>query len=164
MRTFTYEIGMSDEEMTLRVEEMIEHMRSDEYWLHRGGNGPYFAEGGELMRRYLDMTDSLNIARRDTLIVPYNRVLWVNMSRPDFVDWREGRTITMTMMSGRELQIDLEHVVSYSDLVSEAHRILKPKKRTRITILEGERELSSGNPRLILTDETELTVVLSRSK
>ena len=92
-----------------------------------------------------------------------NQVLYVNMSRPDLVDWREKRTINMTMMSGKELEIDLEHVVSYSDLVSEAHKILKPKKGTRISILEGERVLSSGNPRLILTDETELTVVLSKS-
>ena len=139
-------------------------MKTDEYWLHRGGNSPYFLEGNELMRKYLDMTDAKKIERKHTLIVPFNRVLWVNMSRPDLVDWREKRTITMTMMSGRELEIDLEHVVSYSDLVSAVYKILKPKKGIRITILEGERALSSGNPRLILTDETELTVVLSKSK
>ena len=164
MKAFTYEIGMTDEEMTLKVEELIEYMKTDEYWLHRGGNGPYFLEGNELMAKYLAMTDEKKIHRRDTLIVPFNRVLWVNMSRPDFVNWSEKRTMKMTMMSGRELEIDLEHVVSYADVVSDAHRILKPKKGTRITILEGERVLSSGNPRLILTDETELTVVLSKSK
>ena len=164
MKTFPYEIGMTTEAMTARVEQMIEYMKTDEYWLHRGGNGPYFLEGNELMTKYLAMTDDAKIHRRDTLIVPYNRVLYTNMSRPDLVDWREKRTLKMTMMSGRELEIDLEHVVSYTDLVSEAYKILKPKKGTRITILEGERVLSSGNPRLILTDETELTVVLSKSK
>ena len=163
MKAFTYEIGMTDEEMTVKVEEMIEYMKTDEFGLERGGNGPYFHEGNELMRKYLDMTDAKKIHRRDTLIVPFNQVLYVNMSRPDLVDWREKRTITMTMMSGRELEINIEHIVSYSELVSEAYKILKPKKGTRITILEGERALSSGNPRLILTDETELTVVLSKS-
>ena len=115
MKAFTYEIGMTDEEMTAKVEEMIEYMKTDEYWLHRGGNSPYFLEGNELMKKYLDMTDAKKIERKDTLIVPFNRVLWVNMSRPDLVDWREKRTLTMTMMSGRELEIELEHVVSYSD-------------------------------------------------
>ena len=164
MKAITYVIGMTDEEMTLKVEELIEYMKTDEYWLPRGGNGPYFLEGNELMRKYLDMTDEKKIERRETLIVPFNRVLYVNMSRPDLVDWREKRTMKMTMMSGREIEIDIQHVVSYSDLVSEAYKILKPKKGIRITILEGERALSSGNPRLILTDETQLTIVLSKSK
>ena len=146
MKVFTYEIGMTDAEMTAKVEEMIEYMKTDEYWLHRGGNSPYFLEGNELMQKYLAMTDKKKIERRDTLIVPFNQVLYINMSMPDLVDRREKRTLKMSMMSGRELEIDLEHVVSYSDLVSEAHRILKPKKGTRITILEGERVLSSGNP------------------
>ena len=61
MRTFTYEIGMTDEEMTVKVEEMIEYMKTDEYWLHGGGNSPYFLEGTELLRKYLDMTDAKKI-------------------------------------------------------------------------------------------------------
>ena len=128
---------MTDEEMTVKVGEMIEYMKTDEYWLHRGGNSPYFHDGNELMQKYLAMTDGKKIHRRDTLIVPFSQVLYINMSRPDLVDWREKRTITMTMMSGRELEIELEHVVSYSDLVSEAYKILRPKKGTRISILEG---------------------------
>ena len=163
MKAFEYRIGMTDEEMTLKVEEMIEYMKTDEYWLHRGGNGPYYLEGNELMTQYLAMTDAKKIHRRDKLIVPFNQVLYINVSRPGLVDWREKRTLTLSMMSGKELEIDLAHVVSYSDLVSEAHRILKPKKGIRISILEGERVLSSSNPRLILTDDTALTVILSKS-
>ena len=75
MKAFTYEIGMTDEEMTMRVEEMIEYMKTDEYWLHRDGNSPYFLEGNELLRKYLDMADAKKIERKHTLIVPFNRVL-----------------------------------------------------------------------------------------
>ena len=164
MKAFTYEPGMTEKEMTERVGDLIEYMKTDEYCLERGGNSPYFLEANELLRKYLDMTDSKKIERRDTLIVPFNRVLWVNMSRPDMVDGRnEKRTVSMTMMSGKEFEVSLEHVVSYSDLVSEAYKILKPKKGIRISILEGERVLSSSNPRLILTDDTALTVFVSKS-
>ena len=46
MKVFTYEIGMTEEVILEKVREMIEYMRTDEYWLERGGNGPYFDEGG----------------------------------------------------------------------------------------------------------------------
>ena len=52
MKTFKYEIGMTEEEMTEKVKEMLAYMRTDEYWLKRGGNSPYFLEKGELMRKY----------------------------------------------------------------------------------------------------------------
>ena len=57
MKYFTYEIGMTEEVLTEKVREMIEYMRTDEYWLERGGNGPFFDEGGELLRKYLETTD-----------------------------------------------------------------------------------------------------------
>ena len=50
MRTFKYIVGMAEEEITEKVKEMIAHMKTDEYWLERGGNGPYYDEGGELMK------------------------------------------------------------------------------------------------------------------
>ncbi len=52
MKAFKYEIGMTEEEMTEKVKEMIAYMRTDEYCLKRGGNSPYFLEGGELMRKH----------------------------------------------------------------------------------------------------------------
>ena len=85
MKAFKYEIGMTEEELTERVREMIAYMRTDEYWLERGGNGPYFIEGGELIRKYLETTDWKKTERKDTLIVPYNRVLQMNMFRPELV-------------------------------------------------------------------------------
>ena len=57
LKTFKYEIGMTEEEMTERVLEMIAYMRTDEYWLERSGNSPYYLEGGELMQKYLETTD-----------------------------------------------------------------------------------------------------------
>ena len=44
MKAFKYEIGMTEEEVEERVREMIAYMRTDEYWLKRGGNSPYFLE------------------------------------------------------------------------------------------------------------------------
>ncbi len=117
------------------------------------------------MRKYLDMTDSKDIERKCTLIVVYNRVLYVNMLRPYMVDrTTEKRTVTMNMMSGKEFEVSLEHIVTYADLVSAAFKVLTPKKGIRISILDGERILSSSNPRLILTDDTALTVILSKDK
>ena len=165
MRNFTYEIGMTEEVVTEKVREMIEYMRTDEYWLERGGNGPYFLEGGELLRKYLETTDWKKKERKDTLIVPYNRVLQMNMFRPVFVNRATGKqTVSMNMMSGKEFEISLEHITTYADLVSEAWKVLRPKKSIRISIVDGERVLSSSNPRLIITDDTVLTVVLSKSK
>ena len=155
---------MTEEEMTDKVQEMIAYMRTDEYWLERGGNGPYFLEGGELMRKYLETTDWKKTERKETLIGPYNRVLQMNMFRPEMVNrTTEKRTVSMTMMSGKEFEVSLEHIATYADLVSEAWKELTPKKGIRISI-DGERVLSSSNPRLIITDDTVLTVVLSKSK
>ena len=165
MKAFKYEIGMTEEELTERVREMIAYMRTDEYWLERGGNGPYFLEGGELIRKYLDTMDWKKTERKETLIVPYNRVLQMNMFRPDMVNRTiEKRTVSMTMMSGKEFEVSLEHIATYADLVSEVLKELTPKKGIRISIIDGERVLSSSNPRLIITDDTVLTVVLSKGK
>ena len=164
MKLFTYEIGMTEEVLSEKVREMIEYMRTDEYWLERGGNGPYFDEGGELMKKYLDTTDWRRTQRKETLIVPYNRVLQMNMFKPVFVNRTEKATVSLTMMSGKEFEINLEHIVSYADLVSEAWKVLRPKKNIRISIVDGERVLSSSNPRLIITDETVLTLVLFKRK
>ena len=128
MKYFKYEIGMTEEVLSEKVREMIEYMRTDEYWLERGGNGPYFDEGGELMKTYLDTTDWGRTQRKETLIVPYNRVLQMNMFRPVFVNRTEKATVSLTMMSGKEVEINLEHIVSYADLVNEARKLCKIKK------------------------------------
>ena len=42
MKSFKYEIGMTEEDMTEKVQEMIEYMRTDEYWLERAETAPTF--------------------------------------------------------------------------------------------------------------------------
>ena len=89
----------------------------------------------------------------------------MNMFRPDMANrTKEKQTVSMTMMSGKEFEVSLEHIATYADLVSEAWKELTPKKCIRISIVDGERVLSSSNPRLIITDDSVLTVVLSKSK
>ena len=165
MESFKYEIGMTEEGITEKVKEMITHMKTDEFWLEHGGKAPYFVEGGELMSKYLEITDSKNIERRDTLIVPYNRVLIANMSRP-YIENRkiDKRTVKMVMMSGREFEVSLAYVETYADIISAVFQVLTPNKGIRISIVDGERVLSSSRPRLILTDDSLLTVVLSKGE
>ena len=89
----------------------------------------------------------------------------MNMVRPDLVTrTKEKQTVLMTMMSGKEFEVSSEHIATYADLVSEAWKELTPTKGIRISIVDGERVLSSSNPRLIITDDTVLTVILSKSK
>ena len=42
MKAFKYEIGMTEEEMTEKVKEMIAYMRTDEYWLN-GAEPPHIS-------------------------------------------------------------------------------------------------------------------------
>ena len=89
----------------------------------------------------------------------------MNMFRPDMANkTQEKQTVSMTMMSGKEFEVSLEHIATYADLVSEVWKELTLKKGIRVSIVDGERVLSSSNPRLIITDDTVLTVVLSKSK
>ncbi len=41
MNSFKYEETMEESEITQKVKELLRYMRTDEYWLKRGGNGPY---------------------------------------------------------------------------------------------------------------------------
>ncbi len=71
----------------------------------------------------------------------------MNMFRPDLVNkTKQKQTVTMTMMSGKEFEVSLEHITTYADLVSEAWKELSPKKGIPISIIDGERVLSSSKP------------------
>ena len=72
-------------------------------------------------------------------------------------------TVTMIMMSGKEFEVSLAFVESHADLMSAVFKALTPNKGVRISILDGERVLSSSNPRLI-TDDSLLTIVLSKGE
>ncbi len=73
MKAFRYEDGCAVEELTEKFKEMIAYMKTDEYRLERGGNGPYWDEGGELTKVYLEIVDRKGAERRDTLTVPIIR-------------------------------------------------------------------------------------------
>ena len=117
------------------------------------------------MRKYSETTDWKNIERRDTLIVPFNRIPQMNMFRPYIANRTiDKRTVKMVMMSGREFEVSLAYVETYADIISAVFQFLTPERGIRISILDGERVLSSSRPRLILTDDSLLTVILSKDK
>jgi hypothetical protein len=72
MSRFRYIKGMTHEEMTVKMKELIEYVKTDEYWINYGLNYPNWKEGGELIKMYLNESDKLNILRNKTLIVEFN--------------------------------------------------------------------------------------------
>ena len=50
MKTFKYVGGMTEEEITEQVKDLIQYMKTDEYWLERGGNGPYWRANEAIFR------------------------------------------------------------------------------------------------------------------
>lgn len=79
--TFKYENNMKLDVITQKVQEMIEWMKTDDYFKTHGGNSPNWNEGGELMTVYLKTNDKLGVKREDTLVIPYNKVLMNNLGR-----------------------------------------------------------------------------------
>ena len=67
MNSFKYDETMEESEITQKVKELLRYMRTDEYWLERGGNGPYHDEGGELMSAYLALKDSKKHSKKRNL-------------------------------------------------------------------------------------------------
>ena len=116
------------------------------------------------MKEYLKRNDEW-MARKDSLVVPYNKVINANMWQPYVQNRTKNKgTVTMIMMSGKEFEVSLAFVESYDDLMSAVSREQTPNRGTRISIVDGERVLSSSNPRLMITDDSLLTSVLSKDK
>jgi thymidylate kinase len=67
--------------LTKEVEALLNWMQTEDYYKTHGGNGPNWKEGGELMGKYLKMTDSLGIERKNTLIVKFNKICNANLLR-----------------------------------------------------------------------------------
>jgi hypothetical protein len=65
----------------VEIKELLEYMKTEEYFNKYGGNSLNWKEGGKLMNEYLQLTDSLNIPRRNTLILEYNKILNNNLLR-----------------------------------------------------------------------------------
>ncbi len=70
----------------------------------------------------------------------------------------------MVMMSGTEIEVPLKNIKTYADLMSEVVKVAQPKKGARSSILDGVRVLASNNPRVMLNDDSLLTLVTYNSK
>ena len=170
MDSFKYEENMTENEITQKVKELLKYMRTDEYWLKRGGNGPFHDEGGELMSAYLALKDSKNIPRSNTLIIHYNMTINSNLAKP----YIQNRTTTnkgaVVMLSGKSFDIPLDNVYSVIDLKSEViirmfEHCKKPKRKFHLLeLVNGTTILQNygTDGRIIITDETIITAVISK--
>ena len=119
MKSFKYEETMTESEITQKVKELLRYMRTDEYWLNRGGNGPYHDEGGELISAYLALKDSKNSPRSETLIIDFNMIQNSNLAKPYVQNRTTTNKVEVVMLSGKSFEIPLENVRSIIDLKSE---------------------------------------------
>ena len=157
---FEYREGMTLGEMAVAVERMIDWMRTDEYWLTHGGNQPKWYEGGDLMKEYLKATDAEGIPRMGTMIVPFNEVCNQNLMRPNMLDRTTTGKVTIVMMSGREVEFDIQGVAHIDDLFFQLPDDLVYLGEKRLTLFDGERELT-WDSRVIVTDDSVWSLVVS---
>lgn len=52
------------ETLVKKMKELIERVKTDEYWLTYGGKFPHYGDGHELIDAYLQKTDYFNIERK----------------------------------------------------------------------------------------------------
>ena len=116
MKSFKYDETMEESEITQKVKELLRYMRTDEYWLNRGGNGPYHDEGGELISAYLALKDSKNIPRSETLIIDFNMIQNSNLAKPYIQNRTTTNKVEVVMLSGKSFEIPLENVRSIIEL------------------------------------------------
>ncbi len=167
MNSFKYDENMTETEISQKVKELLRYMRTDEYWLKRGGNGPYHDEGGELMSAYLALKDSKNIPRNETLIIDFNMIQNSNLTKPYIQNRTTTNKVEVVMLSGKSFEISLGNVRSVIHLKSEIIiRIFENRKRPKskfdLLQLVNETTILENHGRAILTDETILTAVVCK--
>ena len=170
MNSYKYEETMEETEITQKVKELLRYMRTDEYWLERGGNGPYHDEGGELMSAYLALKDSKNIPRNETLIIDFNMIQNSNLAKPYIQNRTTTNKVQVVMLSGKSFDIPLDNVYSVIDLKSEVinrmfEHCKKPKRIFNLLeLVNGTTILQNygTDGRIIITDETIITAVISK--
>ncbi len=119
MNSFKFDETVEEIEITQKVRELLKYMQTDEYWLERGGNGPYHDEGGELMKAYLAPRDSKNIPRNETLIINFNMIQNSNLAKPYIQNRTTTNKVEVVMLSGKSFEIPLANIRSVIDLKSE---------------------------------------------
>ena len=167
MHNFKYDETMTESEITQKVKELLRYMRTDEYWLNRGGNGPYHDEGGELISAYLALKDSKNIPRSETLIIDFNMIQNSNLAKPYIQNRTTTNKVQVVMLSGKSFEIPLENVRSIIALKSEIiirvfEHCKRPKSKFDLLQLVNETTILENHGRAIITDETILTVVICK--
>ncbi len=170
MNSFKYEENMTETEITRKVKELLKYMRTDEYWLQRGGNGPFHDEGKELIEAYLALKDSKNIPRSKTLIIDYNMIINSNLAKPYIQNRTTTNKVEVVMLSGKSFDIPLDNVYSVIDLKSEViirmfEHCKKPKSNFRLLeLVNGTTILQNygTDGRIIITDETIITAVICK--
>ena len=167
MNSFKYEETMEESEITQKVKELLRYMRTDEYWLERGGNGPYHDEGGELISAYLALKDSKNIPRSETLIIDFNMIQNSNLAKPYIQNRTTTNKVEVVMLSGKPFEIPLENVRSIIDLKTQVvlrvfEKCKRPKSKFDLLQLVNETTILENHGRAIITDETILTAVICK--
>ena len=167
MNSFKYEETMEESEITQKVKELLRYMRTDEYWLNRGGNGPYHDEGGELISAYLALKDSKNIPRSETLIIDFNMILNSNLAAPYIQNRTTTNKVQVVMLSGKSFEIPLENVRSIIELKTKVvlrsfENCKRPKSKFDLLQLVNETTILENHGRAIITDETILTAVICK--
>jgi hypothetical protein len=167
MNSFKYEETMEESEITQKVKELLRYMRTDEYWLERGGNGPYHDEGGELISAYLALKDSKNIPRSETLIIDFNMIQNSNLAKPYIQNRTTTNKVEVVMLSGKSFEIPLENVRSVLDLKSEVvirvfEHCKRPKSKFHLLQIVNDTTILENYGRAIITDETILTAVICK--
>ena len=142
-------------------------MRTDEYWLERGGNGPYHDEGGELMDAYLALQDSKNIPRSETLIIDFNMIQNSNLAKPYIQNRTTTNKVEVVMLSGKSFEIPLANIRSVIDLKSEVvirifEHCKKPKGKLHQLQLVNNTTILDNYGRAIITDDTILTAIICK--
>ena len=135
-------------------------MRTDEYWLEFGGKGPEWNNIREIIDRCIRMRGEGKEEQSGTLIKAFHKALSDNFSKPYIINRTTTNTVKVIMMSGAEYEVPLENVQTRNNLEFNVVKAMEPKRIKEIKIIDGDRLLSSNSSRLILTDETVLTIVV----
>ncbi len=167
MNGFKFDKNWEETEITQKTQELLKYMRTDEYWLEQGGNGPKREEGGELMSAYLALKDSKNIPRNETLIIEFNMIQNSNLAKPYIQNRTTANKVEVVMLSGKSFEVPLENVRSVIDLKSEViirifEHCKKPKSKLHLLQLVNDTTILENYGRAILTDETILTAIICK--
>ena len=161
MNNFEYVEGMTIEELTGKVHELIDYVATDEYWLEFGCGVPSWDKGCGIYVKYTEEMIKRGAKKSETLSEKFNKAQHINMSRPYIINRTTNNKTKILLMSGAEYEIPINNAETFRDLIYEVIKVLRLKNNVSVNIVDGDRVISSKCPRIIITDETVLAIVLS---